>query len=168
MVDATRLLAQRRARREAEPKGLDAKNRRIVTHTEQRHAPPPRSGKLIVAVDPGGSTGIAVRYPNGNLLTVTATKPSELFEFFIEKPDICVLETFSTGGRVDRHMIYTIELVGGVKAACFVLGIRCILHVPQRRNAWIEQAAALLRGTPHTRHEIDAAAHLLAFEETQA
>lgn len=160
--------AARRARRDAEAapgSGLDAKNRRIVGGTTQRLHAPPRSGEMILAIDPGGHSGVALRLPTGKLLTNTVTTPSELFNFFLEKPDLCVFEIFATGGRVDQHMIYTIELVGGIKAVCYALGIKAYAHVPQARNPWILQAADLLKGTEHTRHEIDATAHLLAFEE---
>jgi hypothetical protein len=158
-VSTANLVRQKRER-----DGLDAKNQRIVAATPQRaHAP--QRGRTILALDPGGHTGVALRLPDAKILTNTVTAPSDLFDFFIEKPDIVVFEIFATGGRVDRHMIYTIELVGAIKALCYILGIKAYAHVPQARNPWIEAAATLLKGTAHTRHEIDACAHLLAFEE---
>jgi hypothetical protein len=123
-------------------------------------------GKTILALDPGGSTGVALRLPDGSWLTNTITDPGDLWDLFTPPgvPDLCVFEIFATGGRVDRYMIYTIELVGGIKAVCYAMGIRSFAHTPQRRYPWLAQAEALLKGQPHTKHEVDALSHLLAFE----
>lgn len=144
-----------------------AKNDAIIERVRQHAPAPPPTGKTILALDPGGSTGIALRLPDGRFLTNTVQDPGDLWDFFIERPDFVVYEIFATGGRVDRYMIYTIELVGGIKAVCYALGIRSFAHPPQRRYPWMRQSEALLaqQGTPHTRHEIDAFAHLLGFEE---
>lgn len=120
---------------------------------------------VTLAIDPGGTTGIAVRFDDGRVMTCTATSPRELWQFFQDpKPDKVVFEIFSTGGRVDKYMIYTIELVGGIKALCEGLSIQGYAHPPQARKAFIEQAKAILKGTRHVIHEVDALAHLLAHE----
>lgn len=128
----------------------------------------PTLGRTILAIDPGGSTGVAVRYPDGTFKTATLHSGEMLWEFFIERPDVVVFEIFQTGGRVDRYMIHTIELVGGIKAACLVLGLAGFAHSPQKRYPWISEATDLLKAlnTPHTKHEIDALSHLLAWESS--
>lgn len=110
---------------------------------------------------------MALRLPDGSFHTITVRDPGELWEFFTEPntPDFVVFEIFATGGRVDKYMIYTIELVGGIKAVCYALNIRSFAHSPQRRNPWLKQAETLLARREHTKHEVDALAHLLAFEE---
>lgn len=143
------------------------KNVRIIATTKQHEPVGPRTGKTVLALDPGGSTGIALRLPDGTFHTVTLRDPGDIWDLFTEPntPDIVVFETFATGGRVDRYMIYTIELCGGIKAVCYALGIRCFPDPPQRRYPWMKQSEELLRGREHTVHEVDALAHLLGFEE---
>lgn len=155
-------LARIQAKREG---ALSAKNSRIVAVVEQRPVPSGVQGRSILAIDPGGSTGLAARLPNGQLVTHTATTPSDLFTMILTKPDVVVYEIFVTGGRVDRYMIHTIKLVGGIEALCYGLKIRAIAHVPQTRYPWLQAAAALLPKGYNYRHEVDATAHLLAFEE---
>jgi hypothetical protein len=119
----------------------------------------------VLAIDPGGSTGVALRLPDGSYTTTTTSTPSELFDIILEKPDVVICELFATGGRVDKYMIYTIDLVGGIKALCYALGVRCVMHTPQRRYPWLLAANSLLPKSYALRHEVDALAHLLAFEE---
>ena len=119
---------------------------------------------VIVAFDPGGTTGVAVKVGD-DYHTTTATSPLEVYRWFLDpKPDRVVFEIFSTQGRVDKYMIYTIVLVGGIKAACEVLNIPGYAHTPQTRKAFIEEARQILRGKRHVIHEVDALAHLLAHE----
>lgn len=142
------------------------KNEKLIERVAQKWNEGPPVGELILAIDPGGSTGIAVRFPDGQFQTNTLTDPADLWDFFkpAVKPQVCVFEMFSTAGRVDKYMIYTIELVGGLRAITYALGIRSYVHVPSKRYPWLAQAEALLKGKGHTRHEVDALAHLLAYE----
>lgn len=149
--------------REARKSTSSLKNASIITRAPQRSAVP-TTGKTILAIDPGGTTGVAVRYPDGSWMTVSVTEPSELWEFFVEKPDEVVFEIFSTGGRVDHYMIYTIELVGGMKALIYGLNLRGFAHSPGFRYTHMAQAEDMLRGQAHTVHEVDALAHLLSHE----
>lgn len=164
----TRTSARKRApvRQAPDARKATRKNEQLIAKVPQKFATEPVTGRLIVAFDPGGSTGIAVRYPNGSWLTNTVTDPADIWDLFRPPgtPDVCVFEIFSTGGRVDRYMIYTIELVGGIKAVCYALGVRGVLHSPAKRYPWLAQAEQMLYGQTHTRHEVDALAHLLAFE----
>ena len=143
------------------------KNEQIIARVSQKWSDVPTTGRNIVAIDPGGSTGLAARYADGSWLTNTVTDPADLWDLIAQRPDVCVLEAFSTSGRVDKWMIHTIELVGGVIAACYVLNIKTFLHSPQKRYPWLAQAEAMLKGQQHTRHEVDALSHLLAFEGRQ-
>lgn len=142
------------------------KNEQLIAKVPQRVAEP-LTGRTIIALDPGGSTGVAVRLPDGSWVTDTITDPADLWDLFrapVGPPDICVFEIFTTGGRVDKWMIYTIELVGGIRAVCYVQGVMTFHHSPGKRYPWLQQAERMLKGQGHTRHEVDALAHLLAYE----
>lgn len=142
------------------------KNEQLIAKVSQKFSDALPVGRTVVAIDPGGSTGIAVRFPDGSWLTNTVTDPADLWDLFhpSRAPDVCVFEVFSTAGRVDKYMIYTIELVGGIKAVCYALAVRAFAHSPSKRYPWLQQAESMLRGQAHTRHEVDALSHLLAFE----
>lgn len=140
------------------------KNNDIISKVTQRATLAPVRGKTTIAIDPGGTTGLACRFPDGSWMTVSLNTPSQLWDFFLEKPDEVVFEIFSTGGRVDKWMIYTIELVGGIKAAIYALGLHGFAHSPGQRNPYLRQAEEMLRGQEHTVHEVDALAHLLRHE----
>lgn len=157
-------VSQRIAARRVKGEFSSAKNNDLITRVPQRAAPPMPEGKTVIAIDPGGTTGLAVRYPDGSWMTVSLTTPSELWDFFLERPDEVVFEIFSTGGRVDRWMIYTIELVGGIKSAIYALNLHGFAHSPSKRYPYLGQAEAMLRGQSHTVHEVDALAHLLTHE----
>lgn len=159
----TQRSATPRVREASDARKATRKNERLIAKVSQRTAPITR-GRTVVAFDPGGSTGVAIRFPDGTWLTNTVTDPGDIWEFIMQRPDVVVFEIFSTSGRVDKYMIYTIELVGGIKATCFALSVRSVAHAPVHRYPYLQQAEDLLKGQAHTRHEVDALAHLLAFE----
>jgi len=165
---STRPRAKRPPVREpADARKPTLKNEALIAKVAQRATPSPVPGATVLAIDPGGASGVAARFPDGRWLTNTLTDPADLWDLFTppNTPDFCVFEIFSTGGRVDKYMIYTIELVGGIKAVCYALGVRGFAHSPSKRYPWLELAERMLKGQAHTRHEVDALAHLLCFEE---
>lgn len=124
----------------------------------------------IVAFDPGGHTGIAARI-NGQLVTCVADKPVQAWEFISPQLDVVVYERFASSVATSHDALYTIELVGGIQALCWKLGVPVIRHEPQNRKAFMEEAIQLVKemrnGEPLTSlavHEYDALAHLLAHE----
>lgn len=139
------------------------KNAQIIDRVAGRTAVP-TAGKTILSIDPGGTTGVAIRFPDTTWMTASVTTPSQLWDFFMERPDEVVFEIFATAGRVDHWMIYTIELVGGMKALIYGLNLHGFAHSPGFRYPFLKQAEAMLKGQEHTVHEVDALAHLLAHE----
>ena len=118
---------------------------------------------LRMAIDPGPHTGIAVREFDGSAVTYMTEDRNELWRLIqLYNPQHLACETFYTGGRVDIHMIRTIEVVGGVKAACAVLGIAYHMQEPQMRKSFLDEAKVM--GKRSWEHEYDALAHLLCLE----
>lgn len=118
-----------------------------------------------MAVDPGGSTGVALKIGE-QYITNTLTDAKDVWKLIYEHhPDVLAVEAFATDHMVSRHGIHTIEVVGGVKALCVVLGIAIHIHTPQFRKAFMFPAQQELSGViGKTPHEIDALAHLLRLE----
>lgn len=135
----------------------------------------------IISIDPGGTTGIAIRMPDNTINTMalassrgSITAAEELWELVPSATQI-VIERFATSGLISRYGLATVELVGGVKALCHHLKIPLAVRMPQQRRAFQHLAYSSLSqlglkrsdtgnaGT-FTVHEEDALAHLLAWE----
>lgn len=124
---------------------------------------------LLIAFDPGGTTGYAVSVPviDGTRVYKTGTfdMAQQVWDFMKSNmPERVAFETFSTGGRVDAAMLHTIELVGSIRGVCHILGIPSHGQEPQSRRGFLEQAKDMLKGQKHMKHEEDALAHLLLLE----
>lgn len=132
-----------------------------------------------LAIDPGGSTGLAWQTADGEFHTTVAPNKWAVYEVIKRlAPTTIILERFITGQRLNQYSRYTIEICGGVEAAAHLLGAKLIYHTPKAREPWMEQALNLLtekhgpRGAKSkghgvfTDHEIDATAHLLCQVET--
>lgn len=119
------------------------------------------------------SVGIASRI-DGKYATLTLKGADLLYDMLRDyKPDIVTVETFFTAGRVGVAMIRTIEMVGGVRAACRVLGVPCYGQTPGARVARVDDAKTVFASVHGHRpimtkdqddHEISALAHLLTLE----
>lgn len=119
----------------------------------------------ILAIDPGGTTGVATRMPNGRIIAGAFKEHTDIYAM-LSNVDEVVIEGFYTAGRISRDGLHTVRIVGGVQALCWYLNKPCCLHMPHTRKPFIAQARALL-GRGVTPHEIDATAHLLAYEHLQ-
>lgn len=119
---------------------------------------------VTMAIDPGGTTGIAIKTPNGYHTSVCKTD-EELWELFVSPPSLVIIEWFSAE-LISKYGLSTVELVGGVKALCWSKNIPLIRHVPQERIAFIKPAKEILKALGYRReiHEVDALAHLLSWE----
>lgn len=126
-------------------------------------------GKTLLAIDPGGHTGVAYRATTGQIVTLVTTTPEELFELVTPAIDQVIIEEFSTAGRISRFGLYTVRLVGGVEALCWHLHLPLQVQSPQYRHPF--QAPAneymLAQREKFEDHQEDALAHLLAFEQHQ-
>lgn len=119
---------------------------------------------LILSIDPGDSSGMAVKI--GTVYkTFTAITHKEVLDFLASQPwNQVVLEYFIASGRISGYGVHTIELVGGIKALSSYLDIPWCAQAPHRRLPYNRKAYNILTGTRHTDHELSALAHLLAWE----
>jgi hypothetical protein len=116
----------------------------------------------IIAIDPGRTTGIAIKIAEG-YYTCTFIDPDDVYKIILSHAwGVVIYERFVASGMVSDHGIYTIELVGGIKALCAVNKLVGYPHVAIQRKPFIE--AAKTKATSLVSHEVDAMAHLLAWE----
>lgn len=123
----------------------------------------------IVAIDPGGTTGIAVTDNGTDFLTCTYTTPEEVWDLVSREPvDTVVIERFQTSDYLSKYGLLTIEIVGGTKALCHILHKKLVVHVPQNRYSQQDVAKSYLKelDLPFVIHEEDALAHLMYYLKT--
>lgn len=125
---------------------------------------------VLMGVDPGVTTGVALKIGD-RYLTTTTRERNELWDMIKKyKPDKLAFETFARSGRVDQNMIYTMELVGSIRAVTYVLGIASYGQAPQTRRSYLLDAETILKnsGAKFVEHEKDALAHVLFLEDRMA
>lgn len=137
---------------------------------------------MLIAIDPGGTTGMAFRFENNGwgTLAVPLSHQLEVTEKIASyarsmKPaelTVCV-EQFATMQYLSKHGINTIELVGGIMHVCSLYDLVCFRHSPMHRTPFQAEAHAMLeerkkelkaKGFKYVIHEEDALAHLLRLE----
>jgi len=117
---------------------------------------------MILAIDPGVSTGIAWHDTKGYHSTVTKDE-SDVWALLTGIKWKCVVyETFFTSGRISAPGLQTVRLIGGIVALCRHLDLPTCGQAPQMRYPFQTQSEQMLRG--HIVHEKDAMAHLLRYE----
>lgn len=119
-----------------------------------------------LAIDPGGTTGIAMTADGVSFLTFTTDTPEHLWEYVAGHSwNVVLCERFKTAGQISKYGLYTTELVGGTRALCYFLQMKFEYREPQHRRAWQSLAQAYLekKGEKFVVHEADALAHLMAW-----
>jgi len=126
--------------------------------------------KPILAIDPGGTTGIAIKLPTGDYHTCVVNENSEVYEFVVKyNYDKVLVEQFATNNVISKYGLRTAELVGGIEALCWLRKIELVRRMPQHRVICLKQAAIMLKDVPALMdHQIDSLAHLLAYERMHA
>lgn len=124
---------------------------------------------MILAIDPGVSTGIAIRMDDGDFQTVTVRNKEDLYGYIQAPVSVVVYETFQAQ-MISGYGLHTVRLVGAIEALCWYLKIKAVSQMPQQRKAYASKATALLhtkKTYKYTVHEMDALSHLLAYEARQ-
>lgn len=117
---------------------------------------------MILAIDPGVTSGIAWHDAKGYHTTITKDE-GEIWALLTGIPWKCVVfETFATSGRISAPGLHTVRLIGGIQALCRHLGIPTCSQTPQHRYPFQLPARKMLHGA--IIHEQDAMAHLLRYE----
>lgn len=125
----------------------------------------------LVAVDPGVTTGMAFRI-NGKVHTLHIVGEHRAVLDLLKDAQMLVYERFATGGMLSGFGLETIELGAAIRGYCYAKGIPCYASTPQYRYSHMSRAKAYLErkygkkitSTSLERHEVDALAHLLAWE----
>lgn len=121
--------------------------------------------KHLIAIDPGGTTGIAIYDPLINLIGTVAINIGNVL-FFVDEAhksyafDGIAIEPFRTAGRLSSYGLETIDLVGQLKGWAYCNKVPVTLYPPQSRRAWMEKDEP-------TPHQQDAKAHLKHFMQNQ-
>lgn len=120
---------------------------------------------MRIAIDPGGTTGIAVRHDNNEIATCATQETTALYSFLIMHYEVVICEDF-IAQRIDNYMRHTIRLVGAVTALAWSTQSPIAIQTPQTRKGFVRKAKAVLdaKHEKYVIHEVDALAHLLAWE----
>lgn len=122
--------------------------------------------KVILAIDPGGTTGLAWYLQDGIYLTATADSAEKVWEEIDPTSvDTVLYEQFSAS-IISKHGLHTVRVVGGIQALCMYHKIPCIARTAQSRIAFLDDAKDILKYQPgpKTPHQRDALAHILSYQ----
>jgi hypothetical protein len=131
--------------------------------------------KYTMAIDPGGTSGLAFRMPDGEIITARAVTFEQVLDYFlgdIHKPEQVVLEEWTYFSmKVTPQGALTADICAGVRGVCYVQHIPLALRVPAARQPMQDAAERWYKQTKKKRtiakidsHECDALAHLLTWE----
>lgn len=127
---------------------------------------------MIIAIDPGGTSGIAMREHDDSLSYIQLHKPGEVYEFLWrmlgswkgEIVEAIVCENFTTAGRISKDGLHTVRIIGGVQAIGIIKGVPVYTPEPSQRKMCKDEAERLAPKGYELRHQRDALMHLLAYE----
>jgi hypothetical protein len=127
-----------------------------------------------MAIDPGGTTGLAFRMPDLSVQTCKAQTQEQVWDYFIDikPPDQVVLEEWQYfDGKVTPAGNFTADLCASIIGICYIMKIPLALRSPASRQPFQQQAEEWYRRQNHIKtvqkihsHECDALAHLLTWE----
>lgn len=122
----------------------------------------------ILGIDPGVTTGLAYKMPNGSYMTTVLGQydEKEVWDSITPNIDLVLYEEFKAI-TISTYGLYTVRVIGGILAICHKLGIKVIRQHPQQRRSFIVPAEDHIRrtkGSRHVVHEVDALSHIFYYE----
>ncbi len=120
---------------------------------------------LILAIDPGVTTGYALYDPNigqciDHFQSNVSLQVAEWIHKAREKTRVIVIEDFIGQGKRDEHVKITLKNLGLFEGYARILKYEVTLQQPQFRKAFYEAAAKMVG---YEMHYTDALAHALAY-----
>src|SRR3990167_1416896 len=98
---------------------------------------------MILSIDPGITTGLAVRYTDGILRVSSTRSPEDLWRLIDRLAlDAVVCESFATAGRISRYGLQTVRLIGSIQHACWQRSVRLVEQPPSFRYQQLRQATS--------------------------
>jgi len=125
----------------------------------------------LLALDPGVTTGVAIRSRDNNIITRIVHRPRDLWGIIqTVHPDVVIFEDFTTPGLISKDGLYTVRLIGGIEAVTNLCKVPIHVQYPAERYPFIASAKQILKasGKKYLVHEIDALSHLLLYEHLRA
>lgn len=120
---------------------------------------------MLLAIDPGRTTGLAWRSTIDDKIKTSYTKDIEVILMMIPQATEVVIEDY-IGQLISGDGLWTVRLIGIVEGVCWDKDVPLFIQRNMERKAQLENAKQLL-GYPNRKtliHEVDALAHLLRFE----
>jgi hypothetical protein len=92
-----------------------------------------------MAIDPGGTSGLAFRLQDGQILTCKAQTQEQVWDYFlgdIQRPEQVVIEEWSYfSGKVTPEGNLTADICASIRGICYILHIPLALRVPAGRSS---------------------------------
>lgn len=123
--------------------------------------------KCVMAIDPGGTTGMAFRMHDGSFHTAIALTPEQCWDFIDNRVDLVIYENFAAIS-ISKYGIHTLKVIGGIRALCWKNRIPIIQKQPSARKCMLLDSREYLtktKGDTFVVHEVDALAHLMVWDE---
>src|SRR5688572_8477604 len=103
----------------------------------------------LLAIDPGGTTGLAFRYPTGKIMTATAQTQEQVWDYLMDGAkdfDHIILEEWQFFDGIARpEGVMTAGIVESIKGICYVLKINLSLRTPRSRATFQTKAKTWLK-----------------------
>ena len=123
---------------------------------------------VIMAIDPGYSTGAVIIGLDGNMVGGREIETEEeVLDWIIgSRPNLVIIEDFVGAGPRTKEAITVLKFIGKIIGLCYVIRIPVVMQAPQVRIPLHHDAEELLpKGT--SVHIVDAFAHALAWLERE-
>lgn len=132
---------------------------------------------MLLAIDPGGSSGLAFRLDDEARSSACITIPGYDIKRIVTEIaqrvtqiEVVIIESFLGIQYRGNHGIATIEVIGAVLGVCALFNIPVLKQTPAQRKMQERNAVAMLTarkktlGLGYTPHEVSALSHLLTYE----